>query len=569
MLRMGSLAALVVAGACVAACGPEPAPAAPSSPPAPAASARRADPPREVPVEPALPSSAPLALVNAFGSEIMVPGAYADAAAQAADTRDGVLEVEVVDAADGTPVAGALVSGCGSVSGDALRLQTDDRGIARFEAAPAIWLGVVARDGAKDTFARRHDTAWKIVHGAGRVRLALPRTNWFRFRFDLPAGVAPPDRIELEYERQGSEGLVVAVPSLAGFWSLSEEHPRAIALPAGPCRVRFDFTFRQDLPSLLLTDVVGGEGERVIRLRERLPVAGSVVQGDARLRGAVLYPGAEVEIELRRRSGDSAIESVRFGGDGTVRRVSAHSDGTAHSEPALTTAERTSSNGAWSFRSPPFAPGTAFQLIARAHRGGEVVACGTVEDAVAGGPDVAVPLLPAATIRGAVRDAAGNALTTPVVVTASWACEAVSPQAVLSSTTSREDGTFELGGLPRVPVRVQAGGAFLPVYTPNPVELVAGERESVSLDTRPTLTLRGIIRDAATGRPLACNLQIQQATTEASGHGFQSHGDGRWFTPGLVPGLMRLVVVLDGDRVGEIEPVTITESTTDLSLRLP
>ena len=32
-------------------------------------------------MECALPSSAPLALVNAFGSEVMVPGAYADAAA--------------------------------------------------------------------------------------------------------------------------------------------------------------------------------------------------------------------------------------------------------------------------------------------------------------------------------------------------------------------------------------------------------------------------------------------------------------------------------------------------------
>jgi hypothetical protein len=568
--KRGVAAFVVVVAACAVGCGPDEAsPSSAAPPPVPAAGAQPSEPPAVARVERELPSSAPLTLAHAFGSEIMVPGAYGDPAAQAADRRDGALEVEVVDAVDETPLAGARVTCRGSDAGEDLTLQTDDRGIARFEAAPAVWLGVVAHDGAKDTFARRHDMAWKLVHGPGRVRLALPRTNWFRFRFDLPDRAEPPERFSVQYERQGSEGLRSVVPSLAGHWNLGDDRPCAIALPTGPCRVRFDFGASHDLPGVLLTDVVPGAGERAIDLRERVSVSGTVI-GDTFARGSgTLFPGAEIEIELRRRHGGSAVESVRFGHDGTVRRVWPHGDGSYNSHPPLASANRTNPNGPWSFCSPRFAPGAKFDVIARAYSDGEVVGCGRSVGVVAGGRDVAVVLLPAATISGTVCDAEGNPLTTPVVVTATWACEAVSPKAVLASTTSRDDGTFELTGLPRVPVRVQAGGAFLPVYTPKPVEVIAGDGAVVTLATRPTLSLRGVVRDAASGRTVACHLEMHQATSADGGHGIVTHADGRWLMPGLVPGELRLVLQIGAERVGELEPVTITETTTDISLRLP
>jgi hypothetical protein len=520
--------------------------------------------PEPKPPAPELPSEAPLQDLHAFGDFVQPKHHYASDEDCAADSRDAVLRVIVTDEDGETPIPGATVSCRGVDDGDPLKLRTGSDGSVTFTGVPAIWLALRAGVPADTYFDRSHEGSLRLHHGGGDLRIALRRRRWFHFAFEVPQGVEPPDDIEISYVREGFEGLTAVVGSRAGYASLDGDDPHRIALPEGRFTVRMSFTFRPDLPALLLTGVEASDDPdevRTVRLYGGVPVLGHVraLEGGA---------AGGLQLELQRRVGREIVERVLFDGSDRVERLAETGSSVDSTVPPVTSVRRAAEASGWDFESTLVEPGARVDVIARVWNAGRVVAWARQVGITAGGPPADLRLAAAVTVRGTALGPGGTPADRPVNVRAVWPEARLSRLALVAEVESAPDGTFELAGLPPLPLRIVAGGPFEAVYTPVPFEGVPPDGD-LQLEIAPTLQLRGVLRDAATGRPLTIDLTLDQEGLYSGGHGIGTHGDGEYWMSGVVPGRLRLTLNLDAGYPLELEPVEIATDTTDVSIRLP
>jgi len=163
------------------------------------------------------------------------------------------------------------------------------------------------------------------------------------------------------------------------------------------------------------------------------------------------------------------------------------------------------------------------------------------------------------TIRGTVLDPQGAPASDQFV----WASGEAASHGV--DCTSAEDGTFVLG--PLVPGRFTLQVSSFDQTYAEPVEASAGD-EGVVLRLLPAGTLRGTVRDGATGEVVAATVDYVRVGDE--GAGMAECGDGHFRLGGLEPGTYELCARASGMRIGRLGGLVVRsgEETRDLELRL-
>jgi len=170
-------------------------------------------------------------------------------------------------------------------------------------------------------------------------------------------------------------------------------------------------------------------------------------------------------------------------------------------------------------------------------------------------PEIVFRLAAAARVRGTVRTNGGAPVAGAIVRADAggpeWMSQA-SGEPAGPSTTSREDGGFELEGLSPGPARLYARADGFARGPATPVDLEPGETESdVEVLLREGGTLRGVVFGPGASPVPEATVQLVASSTFEVVH-TESAEDGTFVAEHLVPGTWRIIVLPAHDRMEEL-----------------
>lgn len=150
-------------------------------------------------------------------------------------------------------------------------------------------------------------------------------------------------------------------------------------------------------------------------------------------------------------------------------------------------------DGFGAFRSPPVAAGRSYDVIVRCGDGArDPIAWGVARGVWPGALDVEITASPPRVVRGRVFDADGRPPAQRTAVIA-WPDVPGGERRLSRATYTAPDGTFEAPFLPAFRLKMMAGHAGAPVWTPEPVVVEERVVDGVALRIAPTVPFTGRI----------------------------------------------------------------------------